>query len=694
VTVRWSAVCCFWLVVGAAVFAAQEPPQPSSTPTPVFRAATAVVTVDVVVRDGSGRPVTTLAAEQFEVFEDDVPQAVTSFRAPAQVSRTTQRTDATAAAPAATTTPLGSPALVALVFDRLSNQGRAMAHRAALNFVGSTPTLPHTIGVYFLDLRLEQLQDFTRDRVRVAAAIDAAASRASWQFGAVPGAFEGDGEQALLRADPGRGSGADPFLALERDQLGFRTMDQLRQVVTNLSLVPGRKSVVLFSEGLALSVNVEPRFQALLDEANRANVAFYTIDAAGLRSVSTQRRTTLDTRDAAEAAQRVSTSDITGSALGLLESNADAILNDPASSMGRLAGDTGGFVVQHTNDLETGFRRISEDLESHYVLTYSPTNDAYDGKFRRIGVRVREPGLRVIARRGYTATPPTTEVAPALSFEAQALAALDTTPVPNDFPHVARALQFPGRDGRTRLAVLAETDTKHLAYATSGDGTRFSAEAVVVVRVRDLRGQVAAKASEVYALGGDAANRSRSQEGRLLFFRAPDLPAGSYTVETVVHDTQAGRSSVRFSTVDVPAVPAGAPQFGDLFVVAAAEVADEAGEPSGTSKQQPASPLRFGRLLLYPQLSPSLTSGERKELAFAFVVANAARVQSAQVDVWRGGAPLGTVPLTLDAPDASGTVRQIFRLPMDTFTPGSYDVRVSLRTADATLTRNTRFTVR
>lgn len=343
---------------------------------------------------------------------------------------------------------------------------------------------------------------------------------------------------------------------------------------------------------------VGPAVFAAQDSPQR--VAFYTIDAAGLRSVSTQRRTTLDTRDAAEAAHRVSTSDVTGSALGLLESNADAILGDPASSLGRLAGDTGGFVVQHTNDLEAGFRRISEDLESHYVLTYSPTNDAYDGTFRRIRVRVREPQLRVIARRGYTATPPTTEVAPALLFEAQALAALDTTPVPNDFPHVARALQFPGKDGRTRLAVLAETETKHLAYATSGAGTRFSAEAVVVVRVRDLRGQVAAKASEVYALGGDAANMSRSREGRLLFFRAPDLPAGSYTVETVVYDTQAGRSSVRFSTVDVPAVPAGAPQLGDLFVVAAAEVADEEGgaAATGTSQEQPASPLRFGRLLL------------------------------------------------------------------------------------------------
>lgn len=657
--------------------------QPASAPPgePLFRAGTGVVTVDVVVRDDEGRPVTSLTAEHFTILEDDVAQTIASFLPPAAASGGSTREERRA--PAAAAAAPAAPGLVALVYDRLSSQGRAMAYRASLDYLGETPTLAQTIGVFFLDLRLERLADFTRDRGRVAAAVRAAASRASLLLGPrYPGSqAEGDAESALARADSGQ-SVPDAFHVLDRDQVGFRTMDSLRQLVGSLALVPGRKSVVLFSEGLPLSVNVLPRYQALLAEANRANVTFYAIDAAGLRAVSVERGTALDVRGLATVAEQVSTGESRGSALGALERNADALLGDATASLGQLTLETGGFVVQHTNDLSAGFHRIGEDLDSHYVLTYAPTNDASDGTYRRIGVRVSKPGLQVTSRRGYVATP-NANVPPVLTFEAQALAMLDRTPVPNDFPHAVRVVRVPSPEGRMALAILAEVDTRHFEYGTTGtpDGKRYAADAIVATRVRDLRGQVVAKSSEAYALTGDAARLEAARAGRVLFFRAPEVAPDAYTVETVVHDVRSGASSVRFASVDVARVPAGAPDVGDVFLVADAEpIADGSGRDD--------HPLRFGTALLYPQVGPTVDVGTRRELAFAFALANAAAVHAARVEIWQGSAPLGTVPLVLDAPDASGMVRQMFRLPVGALPVGSFEVRLVVEaTNGAVLTR-------
>ena len=175
--------------------------QPASAPPgePLFRTGTGVVTVDVVVRDDEGRPVTSLTAEHFTILEDDVTQTIASFLPPAAASGAVTRGERLASAAAAAAAP-AAPGLVALVYDRLSAQGRAMAYRASLDYLGETPTLAQTIGVFFLDLRLERLADFTRDRGRVAAAVRAAASRASLLLGPrypLGSQSEGDAESAL-----------------------------------------------------------------------------------------------------------------------------------------------------------------------------------------------------------------------------------------------------------------------------------------------------------------------------------------------------------------------------------------------------------------------------------------------------------------------------------------------------------------
>ena len=77
-------------------------------------------------------------------------------------------------------------------------------------------------------------------------------------------------------------------------------------------------------------------------------------------------------------------------------------------SLRTLAANTGGLAVVSTNDLRTPLRRLADQVSSYYLLTYYSTDTKFDGKFRKIDVKVKTPRVNVTARKGYTA--PTDEM--------------------------------------------------------------------------------------------------------------------------------------------------------------------------------------------------------------------------------------------------------------------------------------------
>ncbi|HVA01943.1 MAG TPA: VWA domain-containing protein [Terriglobia bacterium] len=70
-----------------------------------------------------------------------------------------------------------------------------------------------------------------------------------------------------------------------------------------------------------------------------------------------------------------------------------------------LASQTGGrsFFPMHASDLADDFQRISHELRSQYSLAYVSSNSAHDGTFRKITIKPREKGLKVLAKTGYFA---------------------------------------------------------------------------------------------------------------------------------------------------------------------------------------------------------------------------------------------------------------------------------------------------
>ncbi len=147
-----------------------------------------------------------------------------------------------------------------------------------------------------------------------------------------------------------------------------------------------------------------------------------------------------------------------------LEVNEQMLKSDPSAALGILTAQTGGLLIQNTNDLDRGIGRINDDRRNYYALTYTPTNSALDGTYRKIEVKVKRPGVDVRSRSGYLAVP-ANEASPVLTFEVPALAAIAATPRPSAFAVQSRALSvpMPNRPGLT--AIIA---------SFTGDAVTFS----------------------------------------------------------------------------------------------------------------------------------------------------------------------------------------------------------------------------
>ena len=173
----------------------------------------------------------------------------------------------------------------------------------------------------------------------------------------------------------------------------------------------GRVTPRCQSDLLALSgLNNKRRFREVLDKANRTNTSFYPIDPRGVTVFDD------DIVPVAGAGSKNRNLSLTEERTRLGERR-NALLD--------MAQSTDGLAVVNTNDIDAGFRRIADDLSSYYLAGYY-TTQKLDGKFHRLTVRVKRPGVQVRARRGYLAFTPTPVTAPGSTTSAKT-SAVDST---------------------------------------------------------------------------------------------------------------------------------------------------------------------------------------------------------------------------------------------------------------------------
>ena len=698
--------------------AAQQPPPQRAKD--ILTEGVRAVLVDVVVRDKRGQPVRDLTIADFEVLEDGVPQPIGSFTpvfagstAPAPAAPPVAATGASTAAVGSPPPVNSGPAVTALVFDRLTPEGRQLAVQASQAYLGAKEEAPNYIGIFGIDLALTPYTPFTRNATVLRQALASMASRASASFNSPEqrqqkanadkqaasaaqaagsaAAAGGPGASAAMGTAPAalqmaqmQSKMIEDFDIMERDQQGYSTTNGLFAIINTLRRLPGRKSVVLFSEGIAIPPAVQRLFLGVIDAANRANVSIYTMDAAGLRGDSPQAQIRDQVNQAAGAGGGILASGGGGNdpLTKALEKNEGVLRQDPHNALGELSQSTGGLLFENTNNLRQGFDRIESDLHNYYLVGYTPINERYDGRFRAIEVKVKRPGVTVAARKGYFAVRDAGGM-PINPWEAPALGALERKPVPNAFPVRAGALLFPERDRLGLVPVVVDLKTAPLTFQPAADGKTYSSDFTVLVRFLDQQNLVARKVSQHYEVKGPLDALERAKQGEVLFYREPELPPGVYTMETVVFDAPSGKSSVRLSTVEVPKDDVGSLRMSSLVLV-------KRGEKLPEKDRRADNPLLVNDVVLYPNLGEPVSKGA-KEVGFYFAAypVKGGPAPESFIELLQDGKPVAQLPMALGAADASGRIQQVGRLPLDQLPAGTYDLRAVVKQGGEQVFRST-----
>jgi VWFA-related protein len=483
------------------------------------------------------------------------------------------------------------------------------------------------------------------------------------------------------------------FELLERDQQGFATINSLLAVIAPMRNLPGRKTLIFFSEGLSLPPAVQAKFSSVINAANRAGVSIYAVDSAGLRIESGAAEAAREINSlASQRMQQIGRNDrlTSGPYTKALERNEDLLRLDPRSGLGELADETGGFLIHDTNDLRAGLRRIDEDMRSFYFLTYVPKNNDYNGKFRQIEVKITRSNVEVQTRKGYYAIESPGSF-PVLDYEAPALAAFrNARSNPGPIPLGFGALHFPAA-GKPGLAlVIAEAPISAFTVAPTSDNKNYSADFAIVALIRDQAGQVIQKVSQHYPLTGPIDKLEVAKKGQVIFYREVDMPPGRYTVELIAHDGPTAKATVRSASLLIDRFEESQLRMSSVAVLKRAE-------PISETERKHDRPFHFGELVVYPNLGEPLQKSTTKQVTFFFTAwppKGSSEPLSLTVEILQDNRSLGQISAQLSGPDDQGRIKHASSLPLDGFPPGTFELKVSVRNSKTNISRSTFFSVK
>jgi VWFA-related protein len=669
------------------------------------------VPVDVIVRDKAGRPVKGLSAADFEVYENGARQPITSVRLVTRESIAGGTTPKATGAPNPATGPSLPPSnnsTAVLVFDRLSPEARSRARDAALNYVNENMKSDSRMGVFVTGLSLEVLQPLTQDVQLVRAAVERTGelSGATYISNNKNAREVRDELAQIIRTEDTKAiPSGDPFKkdrltlqlrmmegfeALQREQQGQATINGLITIIYSLREIPGRKAVIFLSEGLALPPTVEPFLRTLISTATAAGVSVYAIDAAGLRVESTQTETKkeIESQTNMRMAQQETTVDANGPMTKGLERNEDLLKLDPHSGLGQLADQTGGFLINNTNDLKGRMSRIGEELSTYYLLSYAPKDPSADGQFRRIEVRVKRPGVTVQNRKGYFAIN-TVFGSPVLEYETAALAIASSGRAPKDLIIRSSAMSFPETTRTGLVAAVAEIPMKAIAFRSDETTKTFSSDFSVVVIFKTPAKEVVKKLSHHYVMTGPLANLAALQKVDVLFYGEEELEPGRYQMQTVVYDAFGKKAGVHEETIESPMASDKELRLSSLVLIKRAERLN-------AQEQKEFHPFHVGELLAYPNLGEAVPKTKYKQLPFFFTVYAPKETNSMpklMIELAQQGRTLAQMPGELPPADAAGRIQFAGSLPLESIPAGDYELKVVVTSAAKSVSRSTRLVI-
>ena len=556
--------------------AAPAKPKTAQAPPETFDDTSQVVAVEVPVNvvDRDGKPVRGLSAADFEVFDGNERQTITSFEV------IDLEALQPAGAPAALTDmALGSVARrhFLLLFDLSFSTPTTVlkARLAARDFLLSSlhPSDLAAVATYSIEHGPKLVVTFTPDRAQLAQAIDTLGLRRSNEaqradplrfmletpgLNLVDSGFNPGTEGADLRAQRDQilsehlnaismaSERSDRTFEVGRISTYSRSMADMAKA---LNSVKGRKHVLYFSEGFdsrllvgretteedsntdnqnimvgrSWLVDNDSRYgntalqgdlNKMLEEFRRADCVIQAVDIGGLRAGG-------DARDRPRA------------------SGQEALFY--------LANETGGELFKDANNLREPLERVLSRTSLTYLLAFERSDLKPDGGYHRLRVKAKLPsGARLSHRAGYYAPRPFKDLDP-LEKSLLASDGIASALPRRDLNMNVLVAPFRASEEQAYVPVIIEVGGPKLLTGHKGDKLNVEFYAYV----SDNQGRMRDFFTQMVAFDMDKARKALEQTG-IKYYGHFDLPPGNYQVRVLVRNAETGRTAVQSMRVEVP----------------------------------------------------------------------------------------------------------------------------------------------
>jgi len=538
-----------------------------------------LVQVDAVVTDSKGKPVTDLKREDFELLQDGKPQTITAFdyinirEAPRRgVPQRGLQPRGGVPPPLLSTAPLRPEQIrrtIALVVDDLglSFDSSVRVRQSLKKWVDTQMQPGDFVAVLRTSAGMGALQQFTRDKRLLYSSIELV----RYQVGRV-----GTASFAPLR---GVYPGSPDTSAFDRELnriYSIGSMGAIQYIVQGLRELPGRKSVVLFTESMQLlfadgrDQQVEEALRRLTDAANRSAVVIYAIDPRGVAYTGL----TAEDNTAGMTPQQISqvasarTNDLIASQEGMLT----------------LTEKTGGLFL-HNNDIEGSLREVIDDGDGYYLLGYQPAITTFDvrpgmEKFHTLSVRVKRPGVRVRSRTGFFGTPDRREALPTEPI-AQITRALTSPFSTGDVRVRLTTLFFHTEKEGSQINALLFIDPRDLSFSQEPDGSRLSTVDIAAVTF-DVDGRQVDGASRTWKFRvAEKDYEGLLKNGIVYSLRVPVKKSGAYQMRVALRDSSNARFGTATQFIEIPDVKKGRLALSGIILGAGQSAAADANSAEG-----------------------------------------------------------------------------------------------------------------
>lgn len=563
---------CFLACLYSTVYSqVQRPTPPPANPEDnVVKISTSLIQVDVTVTDAKGNAVTDLKRSDFEIFENGERQRLSSFAfvsgGVAERPQQAKRVEDNVPAPPPSARPERIRRTFALIVDDLLLSFESVYHtkRALKRFVDEQMQDGDLVAIIRTGGGIGALQQFTTDKRQLYAAIE----RVRWNPNGRgrTGVFEAiePTPQEILRAT-GDTSVSDEDIEEEKNKIrsfdDFRdstfatgTLGALKYIVGGMRDLPGRKSVVMFSDGFSL-LEVDSQgfsdfgriiefLREVVDTANRSSVVFYTIDARGLQTTSVTARDKILSPNPQN--------------IQAVTSGRSGELLDTQAGLAYLAEETGGIAIRNVNDLSYGVRRVLND-QSYYLIGYEPDSETFDAekrKFNKLDIKVNRPGVTVRYRSGFFNVP-TENVASAASNTTltpvqQLRSALASPFGVNDISLSLNPIFGNDQVNGSYVRSLLHVNGRDLTFVDQPDGTKKVAFDVLATSFGD-NGVPVDQLGKSYTVDVSAPGYQRIlREGFVYHFTFPVTRPGAYQYRVAIRDTSSGKIGSANKFLEVP----------------------------------------------------------------------------------------------------------------------------------------------